>query len=178
MNLTVSSQVEAIFAHCFEKSQQTRLVGGWDEPEYLCRKTTSAHQGENALAEIRYRADYVASAFHEVAHWCIAGRERRQLDDFGYWYAADGRDAAQQQQFCAVEARPQAIESFFHAAWGSTFNPSFDNLDGEAIDGAPFLAAIGREQGLIREHGLPPRAQVFAAALADWERSPVCRLGL
>jgi elongation factor P hydroxylase len=163
-------RVEAIFAQCFAESERTRLVGGFDEPEYVSWQRCAREYGPSALAEIRYRADFVASAFHEVAHWCIAGRARRQQDDFGYWYADDGRSAKQQHIFCGVEVRPQAVESFFHAAWGSTFHASFDNLDGETIDEQPFRDAIATEQASIREKGLPPRAARFAEALKYWER--------
>ena len=166
--------VEAIFLSCFGLSERTRLVGGWEEPEYVSWQRSGVEHGEGAYAEVRYRADFIASAFHEVAHWCIAGRERRLHDDFGYWYAGDGRDAAQQQIFCDVEARPQAVESFFHEAWGSTFHASFDNLDGEAIDERPFRQAIARERQHIMNNGLPPRAAQFYAALAGQQTSSKC----
>lgn len=38
------------------------------------------------------------------------GEKRRQLVDFGYWYAPDGRSAEQQELFQAVEVKPQAME--------------------------------------------------------------------
>ena len=66
---------------------------------------------------------------HEVAHWCVAGAERRKQDDFGYWYCPDGRDQAQQQAFEQVEIRPQAIEAEFCQALGIPFSPSQDNLN-------------------------------------------------
>lgn len=156
--LAHNAQVEAIFNVCLGQEHHTRLCGGAAEPLYQPAAGCSP-------ARIWYRYDYVASAFHEVAHWCIAGYRRRQLSDYGYWYQADGRDAQAQQRFCAVEARPQAIESFFHAAWGSTFHPSFDNLDGEAVDPQPFLSALAQQQAAVQQRGLPPRAAVFAAAL-------------
>ncbi len=49
-----------------------------------------------------------ASALHEISHWCIAGKARRELVDFGYWYCPDGRDAMTQSQFEDVEVKPQA----------------------------------------------------------------------
>ena len=166
--MTDNLLVESIFNACFGESERTCLVGGWDEPEYVSWDRCFRERGAGALAEIRYRADFVASAFHEVAHWCIAGKARRMQDDFGYWYAGDGRTATEQAVFCGVEARPQAVESFFHQAWGSTFHVSFDNLDGEAIDEQPFRHAVAEEQRL-RRYGLPPRAQRFVRALGSYK---------
>ena len=45
--------------------------------------------------EVPYNAIYFArgfysSALHEIAHWLVAGKERRKLEDFGYWYEPDG----------------------------------------------------------------------------------------
>src|SRR3546814_2809228 len=48
-----------------------------------------------------------------VAHWCLAGAARRRQDDYGYWYAADGRDLEQQHLFEQVEVKPQALELLF-----------------------------------------------------------------
>lgn len=162
---TEAHLIEAIFWRCCGERFQTRLEGGAAEPEYL------PHDARDGIALIRYRADYVASAFHELAHWCVAGLRRRQLVDYGYWYAADGRNAHQQARFCAVESKPQAIESLFHDAWGSTFHPSADNLDGEAIDPRPFLQAIAEHRIHFERHGLPPRAARLVEALKVARRS-------
>ena len=51
--------------------------------------------------------------FTRGRHWCLAGTRRRQRVDYGYWYAPEGRDEAQQAAFFAVEAAPQALESLF-----------------------------------------------------------------
>ena len=63
-----------------------------------------------------------------MSHWCIAGKERRDLSDFGYWYAPDGRSSAQQQAFERVEIKPQALEYLFTLACGRRFQVSQDNL--------------------------------------------------
>ncbi|MEA7548766.1 elongation factor P hydroxylase, partial [Salmonella enterica subsp. enterica serovar Anatum] len=44
--------------------------------------------------------------WYEISHWCIAGKARRELVDFGYWYCPDGRDAQTQSQFEDVEVKP------------------------------------------------------------------------
>ena len=72
-----AKEIEAVFYQVFFEHYQTVLVGGYTEPFYGCsKKNTDPHR-------ICYRFDYVASALHEVAHWCIAGKNRRKLDDYG-----------------------------------------------------------------------------------------------
>lgn len=92
------------FADCY-----TCLQPGAEEPFYQ-----APAEGKPAIIYSTY--DYFASALHECAHWCIAGEKRRQLDDYGYWYAADGRTAQQQQEFFQVEQKPQALEWAFALA--------------------------------------------------------------
>ena len=77
----------------------TRLIKGQDEPLYLpAGKACSYHQ-------IIFAHGYFASALHEISHWCIAGPARRLLEDFGYWYLPDGRNAQQQKSFEQVEIK-------------------------------------------------------------------------
>ncbi len=117
-------QLELLFEQVFLSHWHTRLLGGAAEPEY--------YPSKQGLAEIHYRADYVRSALHEVAHWCIAGTERRKQHDYGYWYQPDGRSADQQKEFFRVELKPQALEWVFSLAAGVRFEPSLDNLGGNA----------------------------------------------
>lgn len=116
------TQVEQIFNSGFSSSHNACLLGGFDEPEYIPSSLASA-------AQIRYKLDYVQSALHEVAHWCVASAKRREQLDYGYWYAPDGRDADQQKAFFLVESRPQALEWLFSSVAGLTFRPSVDNLN-------------------------------------------------
>jgi elongation factor P hydroxylase len=147
------------FHSCFFLEYHTCLRGGFDEPLYVpCR-------GEKP-AEIRFRRDYVSSALHEVAHWCIAGKKRRLLQDFGYWYEPDGRNPQQQQAFVQVEAKPQAIEWWFHQAIGRRFHLSFDNLSGESIDPMPFAQAVVAQALDYSVNGLPLRADKYVVALS------------
>lgn len=99
----------------------TKLVGGFDEPFYKAFK-----QGD--MAEIQFTQDYIRSALHELSHWCVAGVERRKIDDYGYWYAEDGRNQQQQDEFFKVEIKPQAIEWAFSIVSGVKFEASVDNL--------------------------------------------------
>lgn len=101
--------------------QQVILVRGDNEPEYF-------PANNNQPARIEFAHGFFQSALHECSHWCIAGERRRQLSDFGYWYAADGRSEAQQQAFERVEIRPQALECLFTLACRRPFQVSQDNL--------------------------------------------------
>lgn len=155
-----SDAIERIFAACFRARYRTVLVGGGDEPVYLPGEGDRLHR-------IVYRHDYVQSAFHEVAHWCIAGAGRRRLPDYGYWYAPDGRTAEQQALFERVEVAPQAMEWVFSEAWGSRFELSADNLGAGCGPSPSFAAAVAAEKARFRERGLPRRAAIFTAALAE-----------
>lgn len=155
-----SADLEMLFAACFQGRWRTRLEGGADEPLYL-------PGGDGALHRLCYRADYFASALHEIAHWCIAGPARLRQVDFGYWYLPDGRDAAAQRAFEAVEARPQALEWIFSVAAGYRFRPSADNLQG-ARGPSDFGARIRAELECCLAGTLPPRALRFADALRQF----------
>ena len=152
--------LEAAFQECFGASHNTLLRGGAPEPLY-----EPPRDGRPGL--IHYRADYAASALHEVAHWCIAGTGRRELEDYGYWYEPDGRDARQQAAFEQVEVRPQAVEWHFALAAGLEFRVSFDNLSQAAPGGDRFANAVLSQARRFCEEPLPPRAELFRRALAD-----------
>jgi len=153
--------VDRIFASLFQQRYQTQLKGGADEPFYRASTDDqSAHQ-------LYYRGDYLASALHEVAHWCIAGEQRRALDDFGYWYQPGERSADLQRQFEAVEVAPQALEWLFSRAVGVRFQLSVDNF---ALDNQPprefACAVVARLHRWLTVTLLPARAEEFARALA------------
>lgn len=154
-----AADLEALFDETFADVWRTRLVGGAAEPLY------QPATAEDSWHRVYYRADYFASALHEVAHWCIAGSARLAEVDYGYWYIPDGRSAQQQERFEAVEARPQALEWIFSRACGAAFQPSIDNLDGAPGDADRFGQAIlAAAQAYCRE-GLPQRAAAFRRAL-------------
>jgi elongation factor P hydroxylase len=164
----LSRDLERLFDACFLASQGARLVGGADEPFYA-----PAEGGQPAT--IFYTRDYFRSALHEIAHWCVAGRERRALADFGYWYAADGRDADQQARFQQVEVRPQAWELMFCAAVGHPFRVSLDNLSGEATDPRLFEDAVRQRAAHLVEQGLRGRAGRWVNCLAREYRGEAFR---
>jgi elongation factor P hydroxylase len=151
-----------LFERCFFSEFNTRLEGGADEPLYLPAEA-------NQPARIMFTRDYFASALHEVAHWCVAGEHRRRLNDYGYWYAPDGRNSAEQLEFERVEVKPQALEWIFSTACGSRFRVSADNLASGLGASHGFKEAIASQ---AREYcvNLPPRPARFVAALADFYR--------
>jgi len=153
-----SARLERVFADCFADKLYTRLQGGADEPLYQ----PARRQGEAHV--LYYRADYFASALHEVAHWCIAGAARRLQVDFGYWYAPDGRSTAEQLAFESVEGKPQALEWYFAKACGYRFRVSADNLDGvsgELPDISGFRRQVYEQALCWQRNGLPGRAEEF-----------------
>lgn len=165
MNDARSTDIETLFNECF-RHEQVVLKGGASEPFY-------EPAGQNGCAVLNYREDFISSALHEISHWCIAGRARLALPDFGYWYNPDGRSEDQQKLFYKVEVKPQALEWIFSDICGLRFSVSADNLSGSASatqEGQQELALFEKNVKIQRELylrlGLPPRAAAFAAALA------------
>ena len=154
-----ADQVIDCFNLRFSASEGTILVGGADEPYY--------EPGSPNV--IYFREDFIRSALHEVAHWCVAGSTRRTLPDYGYWYAPDGRDEAQQTAFYSVEVKPQAVEKAFCMAVGIPFKVSVDNLSISLTDPAIaiFAEAVEDQFAAMMIGGLPHRAEVFRHALSD-----------
>lgn len=140
----------------------TILVGGAEEPLYLPADA-------NHPAKIWFRADYLSSALHEVAHWCLAGAQRRQIIDYGYWYQDEGRSLEQQLQFMQVEVKPQALEAIFSESLGVQFNPSLDNFNDQLAGTvvAEFKQNITNQCRRYQLEGLPPRALRWVRVLTN-----------
>lgn len=135
------------------------LVKGLDEPIYLPEDENRQHN------EIRFAHGFFASALHEISHWLVAGKERRKLVDYGYWYAPDGRSADQQELFQKVEIKPQALEWIFSAASGYRFQISVDNLNGSESNTNTFKNAVYQQVKTYCYQGLSVRAEIFRQAL-------------
>ncbi len=152
-----SKQIAACFDQCFSDSDNTRLRGGALEPLY--------QPGDPAI--VWFRHDYLRSALHETAHWCLAGAARRELVDYGYWYSEDDRCAIQQAAFFAVEAKPQAIEKLFCEALSLPFSISVDNLSLELTpdERQRFESRVARHSQQYLSEGMPVRARRFIDAL-------------
>lgn len=151
-----------LFNTLFQAADNTVLVRGKGEPIYL------PADDNNACHRIEFAHGYFASALHEIAHWCIAGKERRLLTDYGYWYAPDGRDENQQRAFESVEVKPQALEWIFSKACNKQFQISVDNLGGTDTDPTPFKRAVYQQVMTYCSEGIPARAASLVAALTDW----------
>lgn len=144
------------------------LIGGADEPLYQ-----PAASGRPA--EIRYTRDYAQSALHELAHWCIAGPERRGLLDYGYWYDPPPRAGRARELFFAVEGRVQGLELLFARAAGVRFHVSFDDPGSDPGD---FEARVRRAARAWLAAEFPARtAAVFAALADDWRARIAARQG-
>jgi elongation factor P hydroxylase len=154
------ADLERIFRECFLAEHATILEGGAPEPLYL-----PSPDPARAPHRILYREDYFASALHEVAHWCLAGARRRQLEDYGYWYRPDGRTADEQIEFERAEARPQALEWVFAEACGFAFHLSADNLAGALGPSDRFEQAVRAAKAEHLARGLPRRAARFVDAI-------------
>lgn len=151
-----------LFNQTFKETHNTVLVKGGDEPIYLPANDDCPHH------QVIFARGFYASAFHEIAHWCQAGKERRKLEDFGYWYIPDGRNESQQKKFEQVEIYPQAIEWGFNVAAQRNFNVSSDNLDGFQADTEGFKERVYQQVLVFLKHGFPPRAQLFIDVLASF----------
>ena len=155
-----------IFNRCFSIDYNTRLVKGDNEPIYL---PSDANRPYHAIL---FAHGFFSSALHECAHWLIAGAKRRELVDFGYWYAPDGRNQSQQQVFESVEVKPQALEWILSVAADYRFRIIVDNLNGESTDPRPFKEAVHQQVMRYINEGLSARAQTFRLALARDYNTP------
>lgn len=155
-----------IFDGLFYASYQTRLIAGAPEPIYLPAQVGDGGYDYHRLC---FREDYLSSALHEIAHWCLAGQRRRQLEDFGYWYEPDGRNVEQQRLFEAAEVKPQALEWMFSVACGQPFCLSVDNLSsGQLSPSSEFAKSVSKQVRLwCGPDALPNRAQQMLDALAE-----------
>lgn len=152
----------ALFNGHFGLTENTVLVAGGDEPIYL------PADADHPQHRIIFAHGFFASALHELAHWCIAGLERRLQVDYGYWYHPDGRDASQQLAFAEVEAKPQALECLLAQAAGHPFVISLDNLSGEEVDTTPFRQAVLSQIQVFQRQGVNNRTLQLIQLLADY----------
>ncbi|MGQ7171811.1 elongation factor P hydroxylase, partial [Escherichia sp. R-CC3] len=74
-------QLIEIFNSCFADEFNTRLIKGDDEPIYL------PADAEVPYNRIVFAHGFYASAIHEISHWCIAGKARRELVVCGFRFS-------------------------------------------------------------------------------------------
>ncbi|MGX2967336.1 elongation factor P hydroxylase [Ursidibacter sp. B-7004-1] len=165
----------AIFDSCFSQSYNTRLERGGDYPIYLPEFIDEDNTpSERPYNVILFAHGFYSSALHEIAHWLVAGKERRKLEDFGYWYEPDGRSAERQREFEQVEVKPQAIEWILATAANFRYFASADNLTGNAGDNSAFKQAVYQQVQTYAEKGLPLRAEQLRQALCQFYGTPNC----
>lgn len=159
-----------LFAATFYQEFNTRLVKGTDEPVYL------PADAEHDYHRIIFAHGFFTSALHEIAHWCLAGVQRRTQVDYGYWYCPDGRNARQQAEFERVEIKPQALEWCFSVACLLPFQVSVDNLTGGATDRSRFQHQVYQQVQRYLTTVLPERAARFVDVLRTHYRTPPLHL--
>lgn len=158
----------ALFNATFLISENTELVMGGSEPWYQPASNRYPHH------RIFFAHGFFRSALHEVAHWCVAGRVRRQLADYGYWYQPDGRNQVAQERFEQVEVRPQAFEWLLSLSAGQEFEVSLDNLLGDfEPDRYQFTERVIGETRKVLTQGLPPRLQLLCDKLQAHYQQPL-----
>ena len=169
-NLRLATIV-GMFQQLFHPGFNTQLLGGAEEPIYIpagLKLNEPGYAGSEQYHRLYFRHDYLSSALHESAHWCIAGIQRREQLDFGYWYSPDGRTAAQQQLFEQAEVKPQALEWMFSVACGQRFRVSADNLASDQGASDQFTQAVVEQaQSWCAGNELPERGRLFIQALAS-----------
>jgi len=149
-----------IFNRLFAVTENTIIEIGVKEPFYQ-----AAIEDQKAI--IFSREDFFSSALHEIAHWTIAGYERRRLDDFGYWYEPEGRTAEQQREFELVEVKPQAVEWLLSLACNHRFHFSSDNIS-QGIEASDAFQNSVKSQALdYLQSSLPKRAQLLYKQLIN-----------
>ena len=154
----VAIRIAETFNGVFLASHHTSMRGGAAEPLY------EPAMGSKP-AQIVFTRDYPASALHEAAHWCLAGRQRRTQRDYGYWYLPGPRDPVQREAFFRAEADVQALEAVFARTCGVRFVVSADDFDASPAELARFETIVAKRLA-IRRTTLPPRARRFREALA------------
>jgi len=158
-NVTFSSQdIINIFNQTFAQSHNTKLVLGDNEPLYQpADQNCHFHQ-------IIFAHGYFSSALHEVAHWLVAGEQRRLRVDYGYWYEPDGRDLQRQAEFERVEVLPQAIEWALSVSCGVEFDVSSDNLSDILINRLTFKQKVYQQVLVLLTSGFSLRTKALLSA--------------
>jgi len=155
------SDIIELFNRTFSQTHNTRLV--CCEPEPIYRPVDN----ECSFNRIVFAHGFFSSALHEIAHWCVAGKERRKLEDFGYWYEPDGRSEERQAEFERVEVKPQALEWIFSVASNHQFHFSADNLEGDAKPSKEFMEKVLIQVHTYLNNGLPKDAEIWKQALTQ-----------
>lgn len=148
-----------LFNDLYKESEETILINGGEDPIYLPKNESSSFN------QIIFQENYFASALHEIAHWCIAGKERRKLVDYGYQYQPNIYSTNDRNIYEKLETKPQAIEWIFCLATGTPFYVSIgDDWPVREIN-PDFRYNIYQQAIYYFQHGLPRRAEQFKQIL-------------
>ncbi|MFC3852781.1 elongation factor P hydroxylase [Salinispirillum marinum] len=159
-----------IFNALFLPSLNTELVAGDAEPVYLPASSEYPHH------RLVFAHGFYSSALHEIGHWCLAGPERRLLEDFGYWYKPDGRTETEQAEFERVEVKPQANEWILSVSAGHKFHFSADNLSTGLGASDTFKQTVQARVFALFDQGFPERLRLLSNALrAHYQQPPLSR---
>lgn len=161
-----------IFDGLFKDSLNTVLVRGEGEPIYLPADAEHSHH------RVIFAHGFFASALHEIAHWCVAGPERRLLEDFGYWYKPDGRTAEEQAEFERVEVSPQAYEWILTISAGRKFHFSADNLSQGLGASESFKESVAARARHVLVYGMNGRLSALSEALRKEYSQPKLSIDL
>ena len=152
----IKSIIIESFHRQFERRYNTVLLDEGDEPIY--RPACESYPKHR----IYFAHGFWNSALHEIAHWCIAGPQRRLETDYGYWYQPDGRSPELQAEFERFEVKPQALEWLFTSTTSRDFYLSIDNLSGDGgADLGSFKKKVQQQALSYVREGLPLRAGLF-----------------
>lgn len=165
MNNQPITPLITLFNQTFIPLHQTELVCCEAEPIYRPADEQHPHH------RIIFAHGFFSSALHEISHWCLAGKKRRLLEDFGYWYEPDGRSAQQQAEFENVEVKPQALEWIFSVASGHKFVFSADNLNGQTEISDQFKQKVWQQVNVYLADGLPEDANLWFNVLSQHYRN-------
>lgn len=151
-----------MFNSLFQERYETILVRGDNEPIYLVKDENSLYN------QVVFAHGFFSSALHEISHWCVAGKDRRKIEDFGYWYKPDGRTAEEQMLFERVEVKPQALEWCFSIASGIPFNFSADNIALGNRASESFKLNVKKQVLNYFRNGFPIRASQLLTTLKEF----------
>ena len=148
----LADKIEADFHSLFLESHRTQLRARAGDPVYLPAASATD------LSQIIYSNHFWRSALHELAHWFIAGRQRREQRDYDYWYQPERSKAKLQRDFLAAEIKPQALEWHLCSALGQDFFVSLDSF-GEDQETLHWFRTAVKDEALRRLRSeLPTRA--------------------
>ncbi|RTE87390.1 MULTISPECIES: elongation factor P hydroxylase [Gammaproteobacteria] len=164
-----ANEIVRLFNRTFLHTYHTELIQGGSEPLYLPAARNRAYH------QIVFSHDYVRSALHEISHWCVAGKVRRHLLDYGYWYAPDGRNAAQQADFLKMEVKPQAYEWLLSLCAQIQFEVSLDNLNAphavQSQQKLQFTQDVVEYAQTLYKNGLPERLLSMCETLCNFHET-------